>query len=77
MPLHNEDLMIEILDFSPEQMEDKNCVICLTNPKDSVFYPCGHQCICHGCSEKFKREARHQVCPLCRNRVKDIIKVYK
>jgi hypothetical protein len=46
LPLHNEDLMIEILDVSPEQFEDNACVICLTNPKNSVFYPCGHQCLC-------------------------------
>ena len=59
MPLQDQDLVVEILDVSPEQMEANACVICLDKPKDCVFYPCGHQCLCSGCSERFKREARH------------------
>ena len=72
--LAKQEHIVEVLEIQDEN--DPNCVICMDKPKDSCFYPCGHQCLCFDCGERFKKEARHQVCPICRNRVKDIIKVY-
>ena len=72
--LAKQEHIVEVLEIQDEN--DPNCVICLDKPKDSCFYPCGHQCLCFECGERFRKEARHQVCPICRNRVKDIIKVY-
>ncbi len=72
-----EHLTVEVLQVDPKQYESNECVICMDAPRNTVFYPCGHQCLCEPCGQRFKKEARHQVCPICRNRVKDIIKVYK
>ena len=69
--------VIEVLAVEPEMLEKEECVICMTNPRDTVFYPCGHQCLCEPCAVLFKRQARHQICPICRNRIKDTIKVFK
>jgi hypothetical protein len=74
--LAKEDLTIEILEVDQEQIEKNECVICMDQPKDTVFYPCGHQCLCKPCGDRFRKEARHQICPICRNRVSDIIKVF-
>jgi len=41
------------------------------------FYPCGHECVCDPCGKKFMQEAKQKICPMCRNRIKDIIKVYR
>ena len=68
---------VEVLAMNEEQREGDVCVICMENPKDSVFTPCGHQCICHTCGDRFKREARHLVCPICKERIKDIVRVWK
>ena len=38
------------------------CVICLVNPVDDPFMPCGHVCVCTECYEK----ATFSTCPLCR-----------
>ena len=57
--LANEDLTIEILEVNEDQMEKNECVICMDQPKDTVFYPCGHQCLCKPCGDRFKKEARH------------------
>ena len=40
--LANEDLTIEILEVADDQMEKNECIICMDQPKDTVFYPCGH-----------------------------------
>ena len=50
--------VIEILEIN-EDADEHLCVICLDKEKDSVFYPCGHQCTCMDCGERFKKEARH------------------
>ncbi len=42
--------------------EEKECVICLTEPPQCIFIKCGHCAICNTC----KPQLREQKCPLCR-----------
>ena len=58
------------------KIDGEECVICYQNRKDTAFYPCGHTCLCFDCAQRFNREATHRVCPICRNRIKDTIKIY-
>ncbi|OWA53035.1 hypothetical protein BV898_17471 [Hypsibius exemplaris] len=46
------------------EFEEKLCAICHDMPKNVVLVPCGHLCICQGCSELGIND-----CPLCRQRV--------
>lgn len=69
--------VIEILDFDEKNRDRDECVICLNGPKNTAFYPCGHQCFCNQCASMFKQQAKHQICPICRNRIQDILKIYK
>jgi hypothetical protein len=39
---------------------DANCVICLEQPKNQFFQPCGHVCCCKACASNIRE------CPLCR-----------
>ena len=60
----------KVLDL--EKFSDKkSCIICQSNIKESVFFPCGHRCCCYICSvyyyEVFKR------CPRCNNKATGII----
>jgi hypothetical protein len=57
--------------------EDTDCVICMSNPKDIMFYPCRHTHVCHSCFEAGIQTGRrnHETnslahCPVCRERVK-------
>lgn len=67
----------EILDVSEEARDGSVCVICMEKPKDSLFYPCGHMCVCGPCGKLFMGQARHKLCPICRVRIVNIVKVYK
>lgn len=51
--------------------EDGECCVCMNAPCDCVFYRCGHVCACLKCAEKFKN------CPICRENVSDIIKIWR
>ena len=70
-------MVVEVLDVDPAQQQAEECVVCLVNKKEIVFYPCGHQCLCQECCERFKKESQHMICPICRNRIVDCIKIYK
>ena len=40
--------------------ESRECVICLENPSDIVFSPCGHLCACKVCGDRLEK------CCICR-----------
>jgi len=47
------------------------CTICLENPTDCTFLPCGHLCTCMTCSKRITS------CPLCRGAISQKVKVFK
>ncbi|TNJ29017.1 Ankyrin repeat protein 2 [Giardia muris] len=48
------------------------CIVCLTNPKDTLLQPCGHLCACSNCAERIM----NQTCPFCRTPIESVIKAY-
>lgn len=57
---------------SPKIDDDKLCVICMDGEKQMIILPCGHLCLCTKpeCSERLKE------CPLCREAVSSVKRVY-
>lgn len=43
------------------------CVVCMDNDSDVIFYTCGHSCVCFTCSSKII------LCPLCRNHISIVL----
>lgn len=56
-------------DGSDEDSE-RECVICLSAPKDTVLVPCGHFCVCSSCA------ANVPSCPMCRTVIQFRQKVF-
>ena len=51
------------------------CMICYNNRKESIFYPCGHRCVCYNCAVMYFSVFKK--CPKCKKEAKCIIrKVY-
>ncbi|KAG0326871.1 hypothetical protein BGZ99_008878 [Dissophora globulifera] len=46
-------------------LDAPECVICLSDVKDTVVLPCRHFCICSECGDVLRRRAP-QRCPICR-----------
>ncbi|KAJ6682960.1 E3 UBIQUITIN-PROTEIN LIGASE LUL4 ISOFORM X1-RELATED [Salix koriyanagi] len=42
----------------------KECIICMTEPKDTAVLPCRHMCLCSGCAKELR--SRSDRCPICR-----------
>jgi len=53
----------------------KECVICLSDDRDTIVVPCGHMCICSRCASTMVRQRDR--CPLCRQKVSCYIQIKK
>lgn len=51
--------------------EEGECCICMNAQSDCVLYRCGHACACMHCAKELKQ------CPICREQVIDVIKLWK
>ncbi|XP_028775208.1 probable E3 ubiquitin-protein ligase LOG2 [Neltuma alba] len=51
----------------------KECVICLSEPRDTTVLPCRHMCMCSGCA-KVLRFQTHR-CPICRQPVERLLEI--
>ncbi|KAI3909492.1 hypothetical protein MKX01_029308 [Papaver californicum] len=45
----------------------KECVICLSEPRDTTVLPCRHMCMCTGCAKVLRFQTNR--CPICRQPV--------
>lgn len=48
--------------FGLESEEERDCLVCLTEPRSIMLLPCRHLCICHRCLTMLP----HDTCPVCR-----------
>ena len=46
---------------------EKECLVCLTEEKNTVIMPCGHMCVCLECGNGLVK-AKH-TCPICRSNI--------
>ena len=53
------------------EQSDECCVICLTNPKDTISKPCKHVSLCSSCAQVVFQSERK--CPVCRQGITEII----
>ena len=66
----------ESLSSSGEIRENNECSICWERVPDCALYTCGHMCMCYDCALALK-ESKDAQCPICRQPIRDIIKIYR
>lgn len=56
-----------------DENNGKECVVCLSEPRDTTVLPCRHMCMCSSCA----RMLRHQNnrCPICRTQVESLLEI--
>ena len=56
-----------------KKIDDKECCcICLENPREIAFIPCGHKCICEECYKNYNND----ICIICRKEFSIGYKIY-
>jgi hypothetical protein len=59
-------------DDSGKKLEAENeCIVCLTEQKDTSLMPCRHLCVCQGCGGDLVK--RKMKCPICRQQVVSLL----
>ncbi|CAN0856498.1 Probable E3 ubiquitin-protein ligase LUL4 [Linum grandiflorum] len=62
---------------SAEDFDDtepgKECVICMTEPKDTAVLPCRHMCMCSECAKELRIQSNK--CPICRQPIEELIEI--
>ena len=53
---------------------DDECVVCLTNRKDTVVLPCRHYCLCLACANVVRGQ-NNSKCPICRIVVETLLNI--
>lgn len=65
----NKKYIEEIVDtnIKPEKIYEisEECVICMSEPCNMIMVPCGHLCMCSGCSDMIATKGNGK-CPICR-----------
>jgi len=51
----------------------EECVICMTEARNTVVIPCRHMCLCHQCAEVLRHQSNK--CPICRGPVRSLLKI--
>ena len=55
----------------------RECLVCMTAPRDTTVRPCRHMCLCLECAQALQRKA--EKCPICRTPIQGLhqIKIEK
>ncbi|KAI6692477.1 hypothetical protein NL676_020187 [Syzygium grande] len=51
----------------------KECVICMTEPKDTAVLPCRHMCMCSDCAKELRLQSNK--CPICRQPIQELLEI--
>uniref|UniRef100_A0A5B7A9P0 RING-type E3 ubiquitin transferase n=1 Tax=Davidia involucrata TaxID=16924 RepID=A0A5B7A9P0_DAVIN len=51
----------------------KECIICLSEPRDTTVLPCRHMCMCSGCAKVLRFQTNR--CPICRQPVERFLEI--
>lgn len=59
-------IYLYLKDSGDEDLEDgsSECVICMSDMRDTLILPCRHLCLCQSCADSLRYQANN--CPICR-----------
>lgn len=59
-------IYLYLKDSGDEDVEDgsSECVICMSDMRDTLILPCRHLCLCQSCADSLRYQANN--CPICR-----------
>lgn len=63
-------------DFIEQAEKNPICSICLDDAANAAIVPCGHSNFCYDCISSYHINSQNKVCPICRNEIMMIVKLY-
>ena len=71
--LDHDDSTQEGKTVATDDGQSEECLVCLSEKKNTLIMPCGHFCICEDCGQGLIK-AKH-TCPICRNFIQSLIPI--
>eukprot|EP00883_Tetradesmus_obliquus_P014521 jgi/Sobl393_1/7589/SZX64469.1 len=56
-----------------EDVEGRECVICMSAERDTTVLPCRHMCMCQPCASALKTQTNK--CPICREEIESLLHI--
>jgi E3 ubiquitin-protein ligase MGRN1 len=56
-----------------ELPDGAECIICMSEPRNTTVLPCRHMCLCDECAEALRQSS--STCPICRTRVEGLLQI--
>lgn len=55
----------------------RECVVCMSEPRDTAMLPCRHMCLCGGCADQLRGRTQYRSyrCPICRERISSMMMI--
>ena len=51
----------------------RDCVICMTEARDTTVLPCRHMCMCYDCAKVLRMQS--EKCPICRTPIESLLQI--
>lgn len=56
-----------------DDIDGRECVICMSAPRDTTVLPCRHMCICKACADALRSQTNK--CPICREPMESLLHI--
>lgn len=76
LELNEKYLRLSLLIESRIEKNDTDCCICSEKEADTATIPCGHKSYCHECITEFRQLYPNKGCPICRENIVLISKIF-
>jgi hypothetical protein len=63
----------EALGVPADDVEGRECVICMSAPRDTTVLPCRHMCMCQPCAAALRTQTNK--CPICRDPMESLLHI--
>ena len=60
-------------DGDEDGQNSRECVICMTEPRDTTVLPCRHMCMCSECAKVLRMQS--EKCPICRTPIEQLLQI--
>lgn len=57
-----------------DDISGKECVVCLSDARDTTVLPCRHMCMCSSCARLLRHQPNNK-CPICRTPVESLLEI--
>eukprot|EP01083_Nonionella_stella_P062514 162525_1 len=71
-----EEQFDKLKDFEDDVKGDDECIVCMDERKNTILFPCRHMCLCTECAGMLENGDKPE-CPVCRQKIEEVIRVFR